>query len=64
MEYNILTSEGKIFPASFSSINDAETFGTAAGFKNFTIVHMITMKEIGPRPKFKNIVHIKTVNKV
>ena len=64
MEYNILTSEGKVFPASFSSIKDAETFGTAAGFKNFTIVYMITMKEIGPQPKFKNIVHIKTVNKV
>lgn len=64
MEYNILTSEGKVFPASFSSIKDAETFGKAAGFKNFTIVHMITMKEIGSRPKSKYIVHIKTVNKV
>ena len=44
MKYNILTSEGKIFPASFSSIKAAETFGTAAGFKNFTIVYIITMK--------------------
>lgn len=64
MEYNILTSNRKVFPASFSSIKDAETFGKAAGFKNFTIVYMITMKEVGSRPKFKNIVHIKTVNKV
>lgn len=64
MKYNILTSEGKVFPASFSSIKDAETFGTAVGFKNFTIVYMITMKEVGSQPKFKNIIHIKTVNKV
>ena len=64
MEYNILTSEGKIFPASFSSVEDAETFGKGAGFKNFTIVYMITMKEIGPRPKSKYAIHIKTVNKV
>lgn len=64
MKYHILTSEGKVFPASFSSIEDAETFGTAVGFKNFTIVYMITMKEVGSQPKFKNNIHIKTVNKV
>lgn len=64
MKYHILTSEGKVFPASFSSIEAAETFGTAAGFKNFTIIYMITMKEIGSRPKSKYAIHIKTVNKV
>ncbi len=64
MKYNILTSEGKVFPASFNSIKDAETFGKAAGFKNFTIVYMITTKEVGSRPKSKYAIHIKTVNKV
>ena len=65
MEYRILTTNGKLLPAKFTSIEEAEVFGTNSGFKRFDIVFMMLMKKIGPQSTtLRQCVHIKTVNKV